>query len=57
MLSISEKVRIKLVGTYDVDMDAVVFDLDKYKYSSHTILSEGNNQQGKNINGWRRLGG
>ena len=47
MLNISKKVRIKLVGTYDVDMDAVVFDLDKFKYSSHTILPEGNNQQGK----------
>lgn len=46
MLSISEKVRIKLVGTYDVNLDAVVFDLDKYRYSSHTIFTEMNNQSG-----------
>lgn len=47
MLGISEKVRIKLVGTYDADMDAVVFDLDEYRYSSHTIFPEVDNQLGK----------
>ena len=40
MLNISGNVKIKLVGYYDIDMDAVVFDLDKYKFGCHTMLSE-----------------
>ena len=39
-LGITDNHKIKLVGYYDEGMDSVVFDLDDYKLSNHSGLSE-----------------